>query len=118
MQFANLLLLRGIYSFIKLLSAGVLMGSSVMRLGDKSVGHGYPPVPSIQASSNVKANGIGVVRQGDKYAVHCLSSSCHQGAALGSSTVKVNGKGIHTTGKKLTCGDTAGQGSSNVKAGG
>lgn len=94
------------------------MAKSVMRLGDKSVGHGFPPVPSIQASTSVNANGRGVVRQGDKYQLHCLSSSCHQGTAIGSTTVKANGKGIHTTGKQISCGDTAGPGSTNVKAGG
>tara|TARA_B100000214_G_scaffold10058_1_gene7307 strand:- start:94148 stop:94429 length:282 start_codon:yes stop_codon:yes gene_type:complete len=93
------------------------MGQSVMRLGDKSVGHGYPPVPSIQASTNVKVNGKGAVRNGDSYAVHCLSGSCHQGKAVSGSSVKVNGKGVHTTGMKLSCGDTAGPGSTNVKAG-
>lgn len=94
------------------------MGSPVIRKGvDNSTGHGYPPVPAIQGSSNVKANGISVVRQGDKYAVHCITS-CHQGAATGSSTVKVNGKGITTKGKSITCGDTSSNGSPNVNAGG
>lgn len=95
------------------------MGNKVIRKGvDKSRGHGFPPVPAIQASSNVFANGIPVVRQGDKYAVHCLSGSCHQGAATGSSTVYANGKGITTNTKPMTCGDTSANGSSTVFAGG
>jgi uncharacterized Zn-binding protein involved in type VI secretion len=96
------------------------MGSPVIRKGvDNSTGHsGFPPVPAIQAASNVKVNGIGVVRQGDKYAVHCNSGSCHQGSATGSSTVKANGRGVTTRGKPITCGDTSSGGSSNVKAGG
>ena len=95
------------------------MGQSVMRLGDMTVGHGFPPTPTIKASTNVFANGKGVVRQGDTYKLHCMSGSCHQpNAAKVSSTVKVNGKGVHRTGDKTSCGDTAGQGSPTVKAGG
>lgn len=95
------------------------MGNKVIRKGvDNSNGHGFPPVPCIQGSSNVFVNGTAITRQGDKYTVHCLSSSCHQGAATGSSTVFANGKGVNTNGKPITCGDTAGNGSSNVFAGG
>ena len=93
------------------------MAQSIMRLGDQSKGHGYPPTPSIQASTDVLVNGIGAVRSGDKYAVHCLGSSCHQGTAISGSTVLVNGKPVHRTNDPLSCGDTAGMGSPTVKAG-
>lgn len=93
------------------------MGQSIMRLGDKSLGHGYPPTPSLLASTNVKVNGIGAVRMGDKYQVHCVGPSCHVGKAISGSTVKVNGLSVHRTGDPLDCGDTAGIGSPNVKAG-
>lgn len=95
------------------------MGKPAMRLGDMSVGHGFPPTATIKSSTDVFANGKGIVRQGDTYALHCQSGSCHQPtAAKASTTVKVNGKGLHRTGDKLSCGDTAGQGSTTVKVGG
>ena len=95
------------------------MGQSIMRLGDKSTGHspGFPPTPSILASTNVMVNKRGAVRSGDKYQIHCLGPSCHVGNAISSSTVRVNGKPVHRTGDQITCGDFAGMGSTNVKAG-
>jgi uncharacterized Zn-binding protein involved in type VI secretion len=95
------------------------VGKAVIRKGvDMSKGHPpFPPTMAIQASSNVFANGIAVVRQGDMFKLHC-STSCHQGTATGSSTVMVNGKGIATKGKPITCGDFAANGSPNVSAGG
>lgn len=95
------------------------MGQPIMRLGDKSTGHapGYPPTPSLVASTNVKVNGLGAVRMGDKYQIHCFGSSCHVGAAVSSSSVYVNKKPVHRTGDPIDCGDTAGIGSTNVKAG-
>ena len=96
------------------------MGNSVIRKGvDLSTGHSpcFPPVPAIQASSNVFANKIGVVRNGDSYRIHCCGPSCHVGKATGSSTVFANKKGITTRGRPITCGDTSSNGSSNVRAG-
>lgn len=94
------------------------MGKQVTRLGDQTAGHGFPPVPSIKASTNVFAEKKGVVRVGDSYAVHCFNSSCHAGtAATGSRTVFVNGKQVHRVGDKNSCGDTVAQGASTVFAG-
>lgn len=95
------------------------MGQSIMRLGDKSLGHspGFPPTPSIKASTDVMVNGKGAVRVGDKYQIHCSGSSCHIGSALSGSTVKVNGLSVHRTGDPIDCGDKAGIGSPTVKAG-
>ena len=95
------------------------MGQPVLRLGDKSLGHGAwgPNVP-VQSSTNVFANSIGVVRLGDAYATHSNGPSPHPEKALSNSkSVYVNGKPVQRTGDPCTCGDTAGPGSSNVFAG-
>jgi uncharacterized Zn-binding protein involved in type VI secretion len=97
------------------------MGKQVIRKGsDLSTGHppGYPATKPIEGSNNVKVNGMPVVREGDKYKVHCFSDSCHQGSAKSTSKgVYVNGKLIHTSGDGITCKDFAGSGSDNVFAG-
>lgn len=44
----------------------------VVRLGDKSCGHGcFRPRLNVEASGNVFVNGRGVHRVGDRWAVHC-----------------------------------------------
>ena len=93
------------------------MIAAVTRLGDLTTGHGgFVPVPSIQASHNVFANFLPVVRQGDAFAVHC-TKHCHQGIlATGSSTVYVNGKQIGRIGDKVSCTDQVASGSNNVFA--
>lgn len=93
------------------------MGQNIVRLGDKSTGHGAwgPNVP-VKASTNVFVNGIGAVRLGDDYAPH-KGPSTHPEKALSGATVFVNGKPVHRTGDPCSCGDTAGMGSANVFAG-
>ncbi len=79
------------------------------RLGDKSLApmdaHGCPacPHPSvigpcIQGSPDVHANGLPLVRIGDK-GIHaiCCGSNMFE-AVKGSSTVLINGKGAHRMG--------------------
>jgi uncharacterized Zn-binding protein involved in type VI secretion len=96
------------------------MGKPVIRVGvDKSKGHGcFPPTQPTSASSNVKANGIRVVRMGDKYSPHRCGKVVHGSrVAQSPSTVKVNGRPVHRTGDQISCGDSAGKGSKNVRAG-
>ena len=93
------------------------MTAAVTRLGDLTTGHkGFPSVPSVQASPNVFANFLPVVRQGDAFAVHC-TKHCHQGVlASGSSTVYVNGKQVGRIGDRVSCSDQVASGSNNVFA--
>lgn len=91
---------------------------NVIRVGvDKSKGHGcFPPTMPLTASSNVRANGIRVVREGDTYAAHRCKKKIHSTrTAKSSSKVRVNGKRVHRTGDPISCGDTAGAGSPNVR---
>lgn len=72
----------------------------------------------MECSPNVFVNGRGCVRVGDMYETHCCDDDCHTGrrASQGNPTVFVNGRMIHRIGDGISCGDTAGQGSSNVFA--
>lgn len=89
---------------------------AVSREGDSCTGHGgFPPRASTGGSGNVLVNGIGVHREGDGWATHCLSSSCHDSAlASGSSTVSANGQGIARLGDPVACGSGVATGSGNV----
>lgn len=96
------------------------MGQKAIRLGaDKSTGHsGYFPVVAAQASANVLINGKGSVRQGDSYMPHWKPKKPpHTGKATSSSSVRVNGKSAQRAGDGNSCGDTASNGSSNVRFG-
>lgn len=96
------------------------MGKAIIRRGvDSSNGHGcFPSTQPIQGSRNVRANGIGVVREGDMYVPHRCGDVVHSGRrAKSSSTVKVNGRRVHRQGDSISCGDTAGAGSPTVRAG-
>jgi len=96
------------------------MTKAVAYLGGLGSGHGnFPPRPSIEASTDVFVNGIGVHRVGDAYAEHCDSDTCHDSVlATGSSTVFVNGKAIGRIGDNIACGSTVAEGSPDVFAGG
>lgn len=96
------------------------MGQKAIRLGiDQSTGHnGYFPVVAVSASSNVFVNGKGAVRKGDSYAPHWKRDSRpHTGSARSSSSVLINGKPAQRAGDGNSCGDTASNGSSNVRYG-
>lgn len=92
---------------------------AVVRLGDICTGHGcFPPRPNVQASGDVRINGIGAHRRGDGWGVHCCGI-CHGSVlAVGSSTVFVNGQQLARIGDAVACGSAAAQGSHNVYAGG
>lgn len=92
--------------------------SGVVRLGDKDSGHdSFPPRAVISASSNVTANGIGVVRLGDAWEFHTDGHTVHDAiCSSGSSSVFVNGLPIVMIGSSLSCGGFCVEGSSNVTA--
>lgn len=102
------------------------MAQPASRLGDKTTGHGpFPPRPAKEASTDVKANGIGIVRVGDEYVPHGKPGGKHaagvdykQVATAGSGTVKANGKPIVRIGDAVDKdGDASAAGSSNVFVG-
>ncbi len=97
------------------------MGQGVHRLGDATSGHGcWLPSQAIEASENVRVNGRGVVRQGDKILPHICPEipETHPGVYIGSGTVRANGRPIQCVGSGVSCGDKALTGSDNVRIGG
>lgn len=92
--------------------------SGVTRLGDYCTGHdGFVPRPSISASSDVSANGKGIVRVGDQWAYHTDHHTIHDGIQVGgSSSVFVNGLPVARIGDHISCGSNVAEGSSSVFA--
>jgi uncharacterized Zn-binding protein involved in type VI secretion len=87
------------------------MGSPVARLGDVSDHGGHITT----ASSNVKANGVGVARAGDSHSCPVIG---HGVTALSSgSTVKANGLSVVRVGDRAACGAMITGGSATVRAG-
>lgn len=93
--------------------------SAIAFDGADCTGHGcYPPRENLTASSNVSANGNGIIRMGDLWGVHCCKDSCHLGAVVtGCSNVYVNGRPAARIGDVISCGSLIASGSSNVWAG-
>jgi len=91
---------------------------AVTRIGDAELAHCSGMVRA-QGSGNVRANGIGISRQGDKNTVHLLPGSpCPAHSTIisqGSPTVLVNGKQCGRV-NDPTCTKVA-AGSPNVSAG-
>ena len=95
------------------------MSKAVTRLGDSSIGHCFNPRGNNQASTDVFANGIGVHRVGDSWPAHSCGPITHGSVTSdGSSTVFINGKQCARISDSLSCGDTIGEGSPTVFAGG
>lgn len=94
---------------------------AVTRIGDADIPHCSGMVRA-QGSSNVLVNGIPVSRQGDLNSTHLLPGNpCPPHAApitIGSTTVRVNGRGIGRVGDSITSCTSVAQGSPNVFAGG
>ena len=94
----------------------VCRGDSV----DKDVVHCLIPSRD-ERSDNVKVNGIGISRQGDKNTLHkkppapCPSHKAP--ITTGSTTVFVNGKGCGRVGDAITACTSVASGSENVFAG-
>lgn len=92
---------------------------AVCRQTDNSSGAcGHPPSPPAEWSPNVFANGLHVVRLGDVYSTH--PDGFHPGRTVSgaSSTVFANGRPLARLNDSISCGDTIGQGSPTVSAGG
>jgi len=91
---------------------------SIVRLADKSTGHGcWPARPNDSASTNVFANNKGIHRVGDHWIVHCCGPACHDGnQATGSPNVFVNNKPVARIGDSISCLDFNAEGSPNVFA--
>jgi uncharacterized Zn-binding protein involved in type VI secretion len=92
------------------------MARPAARDGDMDTGHGpFNPRTNIAKSPNVFINGKGAIRKGDAFAIHCVGSSCHGGAAKkGSGTVFINGQDAMRIGDPIDCGSFIAQGSGNV----
>ncbi len=90
------------------------MGKGLCRIGDMSAGDcGNPPTAAVQGSSNVLANGLGAVRDGDEIEAHGHPRT----AVGGSSTVFINSKAAVRIDDSITCGDKMAEGSSTVIVG-
>jgi len=91
----------------------------VTRLGDIHSGHScFPPTPGISASSNVVANGRGVMRVGDSFAPHGCPKPHGVNAASGYGKVITNGRPTVRISSSTACGATVVAGSPNVLLGG
>ena len=93
---------------------------AVTRAGDADVTH-CTGMTRLDKSSDVFANNIGVSRQGDNNTAHLLPGvPCPVHAApiaAGSSTVRVNGKGIGRVGDAISGCTSVAAGSPNVFSG-
>jgi len=92
------------------------------RLGDMNTGEPcFPPTTALVASTDVMANNIGIVREGDSYGVHNCGVVVHPIKALkGSSTVTINNKPAIRQGDLMDCNpiNMAHMGSPDVIIGG
>ena len=93
---------------------------AVTRIGDADVTHCSGMTRAV-GSTNVFVNSIGVSRQGDNNTTHLLPGvPCPPHAApiaAGSSTVRVNGKGIGRVGDGISGCTSVAAGSPNVFSG-
>lgn len=94
---------------------------AVTRVGDADVAHCSGMVRAV-GSGNVFVNGIPVSRQGDVNTGHLLPGSpCPSHSApiaVGSTTVKINGKGCGRVGDAISGCTSVAAGSPNVFCGG
>jgi uncharacterized Zn-binding protein involved in type VI secretion len=88
----------------------------VHRQSDSTTGHPcWPPTIPASWSPNVRANGLGIVRNGDSIVTHCCPPGCHSGTYVGTSNVRVNGMPAQRVGHPVSCGDAVAVGSPNVR---
>ena len=96
----------------------------VARQSDKSTGHGcFAPTPiTTSVASSVFTNGRRTAKVGSKCIPHKCGTTTHAGStraiSQGSGTVRVEGSPIARLGDRIACGDSVGQASGNVYAGG
>ncbi|WP_300101835.1 PAAR domain-containing protein [Flavobacterium sp.] len=95
------------------------MAKGAARIGDQSTGHDcHPPQIAVKGSHNVKINGRGAMRVGDKFMVHCCEFECHPGfLEKGSSTVSINGIPAGRIQDAVGCGGSVATGSTDVLIG-
>jgi len=96
------------------------MAKGAARIGDITTGHDcHPPQVAIKGSRNVKINGRGALRLGDKFMPHCCGYTCHPGfLAEGSGTVSINGIPAGRIQDSIMCGGSVATASSDVLIGG
>ena len=100
------------------------MGKSVCRVGDSDAVHCSGPKRA-GGSPNVFVNGLAISRQGDSNTTHKLPpfpppKPCPvhaAGIAVGSLTVRINGKGCGRVGDSIAGCTVVASGSTNVFAG-
>lgn len=92
--------------------------AGVTRQGDNCSGHAdWPPRLPTSWSSDVFVNGLGVVKYGDSWSVHCnLVPICHGGTSTGTGSVYVNGNVLQVQGDSISCGSVCDGCSNNVFA--
>lgn len=91
------------------------------RKGDLTAGHGcFPPTAITGSCSKTFINGILASVQGVSVATHKCGRTVHSSRTVssGSGTVFIEGIAATRVGDSVNCGDTIGQGSSNVQFGG
>lgn len=98
------------------------MGRPCARKNEKGVTH-CSGFKIVSASGNVKVNGRGVVRKGDRSSVHLKPAprKCRphvSKVAKGSRSVKVNGRSVARRFDKMSGCTAIASGSSNVLVGG
>lgn len=99
------------------------MAEPAALLGSRTSGHGcYGPTQVMSGSPDVKINGIPAARVTDMIGFHQCSHEPYDGhtsnVAVGSGTVKINGKAAAKLGSRAACSDTIIGGlSSNVRIG-
>ncbi len=86
----------------------------VLRLGDQAVHGCWGVHVAVSASGDTFCNGIGIVRLGDAFNVHCCDDDCHSGSAAGGGSVYVNGRPAQKIGDPVSCGSTMCSGSGDV----
>lgn len=95
------------------------MGMGQARVGDMTSGHtSYQPIQLSQGSSDVFANGIPVVHQGQQQTPHPpIGTTSPEGPFTipqGSQTVFINGQPQSRLMDMTSCGQSVIQGSNNV----
>lgn len=97
------------------------MGKPAARKGEMNLPEpGHPPTTMVDSCGTVKINGVLATFQGAKASPHQVGTAPpHQGAVvIGSTTVKIEGKGAARMGDMLSCGSQIGSGSGTVIIGG
>ena len=91
------------------------MSAGLVRLHDLAFHKCYGFHEAVTASEDTFCNGLGIVRKGDRFDIHCCSDDCHDGTANGNGTTTIiNGRPAQKVGDPVTCGSTICSSSGNV----